>query len=96
MNIAQFNYLEAGLWFLIATVLCLAAAKRGTSNPYFGVLVTTAVTFLVFGISDVIEAHTGAWWRPVGLLALKAICILMLLVLYRRYVLIKRHTNGAT
>jgi hypothetical protein len=32
--------------------------------------------FVVFGVSDVIEAQTGAWWHPWWLFAMKALCVL--------------------
>ena len=34
-----------------------------------------ALAFFAFGISDLIEAETGAWWRPFWLLVLKGGCI---------------------
>jgi len=35
-----------------------------------------SVSFLAFGISDLIELSTGAWWRPPGLLVFKGVCLL--------------------
>jgi hypothetical protein len=35
-----------------------------------------AVSLLFFGVSDLIEVHTGAWWRPWWLFMLKALCLL--------------------
>lgn len=34
-----------------------------------------ASAFLAFGLSDIIESQTGAWWRPWWLLVLKGGCI---------------------
>lgn len=31
---------------------------------------------MAFGVSDIIELQTGAWWRPWWLLLLKAACLL--------------------
>ncbi|MBE7458640.1 MAG: hypothetical protein KJ057_17160 [Phycisphaerae bacterium] len=42
------------------------------------------MTFLAFGASDVVEADTGAWWRPWWLLAWKAACLAVLLTLLIR------------
>lgn len=33
------------------------------------------LAFLAFGISDLVEEGTGAWWRPLWLLLLKSGCI---------------------
>ena len=40
-----------------------------------------AVTFCAFGVSDIVEVETGAWWRPWWLLVWKGLCIVVLLVL---------------
>ena len=36
-----------------------------------------AVAFFGFGISDLIEAQTGAWWEPIWLFFFKAACVLV-------------------
>jgi len=41
--------------------------------------------FLAFSVSDLIESHTGAWWRPIWLLVLKAACIAVFLFGFRHY-----------
>lgn len=80
------NYAEAALWGLIA-VLCAAYALRrsGVARRRSW---QAAAAFLVFGLSDVVEVHTGAWWRPRWLLVWKAACVVVLLALavdaYRR------------
>lgn len=67
------NLAEAILWFAFAaTFVGLAWRGRGRRRRLFSLL---AAAFVVFGISDLIEAQTGAWWRPVWLLVLKAGCI---------------------
>ena len=35
----------------------------------------TAIDLVLFGISDYIEARTGAWWDPVWLLIMNVACI---------------------
>ena len=74
MNIAEiFNYFEAGLWFAIALIVFL---KRNNPNVELKKLaVIVSISFAVFSVSDIIEASTGAWWRPLWLLGLKALCI---------------------
>ena len=39
--------------------------------------------FAVFGLSDVIEAETGAWWHPWWLFVMKALCVLGFLGAWR-------------
>ena len=77
------NLIEAGVWFLLSLVLLaytLRAAKR--IRPTLWLLV---VTLAVFGGSDLVEAHTGAWWKPWWLFVWKAICVTVLLFGFVRY-----------
>lgn len=66
------NYVEAGVWGVIGIACLLPAVKVVWSRRQrwlaFG-------TFIAFGLSDIVEAHTGAWWRPAWLLGWKAVCI---------------------
>jgi hypothetical protein len=71
------NYLEAGLWIVVgiglavrATSLAGGAARR---NCLFA-----AITLLAFGVSDVVETRTGAWWHPWWLLVWKGVCVIVL------------------
>jgi hypothetical protein len=50
-----------------------------------------AFTLAVFGGSDLVEARTGAWWRPWWLFVWKAACVLVLLLGFIRYY---RRTKG--
>jgi hypothetical protein len=73
------NYVEAGVWGVIALVFT-GYALRGR-----GMVRTrcwqAAVAFLAFGLSDVVEVQTGAWWKPWWLLVWKGACILGMLLL---------------
>lgn len=73
------NYIEAALWGVIGVVLFAFAAGRAGEQRRRAAM--AAGTFVLFGASDVIEARTGAWWRPWWLLAWKAACVLLLVVL---------------
>ena len=75
MNIADFNYIESILWFTIALGLLVNSFKIGKLSAYFNICIIAFVAFAIFGISDIIEAQTGAWWRPLGLLVLKVSCV---------------------
>jgi hypothetical protein len=77
------NWIEAGLWLGVSLIL-LGKAIMATGGVR-RVLLILVVAFLVFGISDVIEAQTGAWWRPWWLLLLKGACILALFAGFRQY-----------
>gem|GEM_PF-3089523 len=41
-----------------------------------------SVFLALFGVSDFVEVHTGAWWRPWWLLAWKGDCIFALAGIY--------------
>ncbi len=64
------NVIEAGLWVVVA-IIVLAKWKHKTA----------AIVLVAFGISDLVETQTGAWWKPWWLLAWKALCVIALLVI---------------
>lgn len=74
---AVFNYGEAGLWFTIALVL---AVRLRMKRPWRWLL---PLSFALFGVSDLIEVQTGAWWEPWWLFVLKAGCVLVFLLAFR-------------
>ncbi|MGC4034087.1 MAG: hypothetical protein QM754_20595 [Tepidisphaeraceae bacterium] len=67
------NYVEAGVW---ATMGLVALVKRPNWQA-----VAIGVTLLFFGGSDVVEAHTGAWYDPWWLFAWKAVCVLLIVAI---------------
>ena len=73
------NYLEACLWALIGVVV-LVRAKGSRKKTLVG-----AVFFLLFGMSDIVEARTGAWFRPWWLLLWKGGCLAGILWWARGY-----------
>ena len=70
------NQLEAGFWILIG--LIFAATSVWKSGPIRLRCLEAAIALVLFGCSDLVEAHTGAWWRPWWLLVWKAACVLVL------------------
>lgn len=75
--LSPFNGVEAAWWFLMAVVVRFYwRSCRGLTPRVRDALV---VLLAAFGISDLIEIQTGAWWRPMGLLLLKAVCLIGLL-----------------
>jgi hypothetical protein len=77
------NYIEAGLWISIGIGFAIAAvgAAVGVRRRCW----IAAVTFILFGISDLVESRTGAWYRPMGLLIWKGACVVVLAVLMVLY-----------
>lgn len=57
-------------------------------------MIIASVSFLFFGISDIIEIYTGAWWRPLGLLFLNISCVIGLLLSFYAYRVIKSEHNN--
>lgn len=81
-----FNQCEAALWFLVAAAFAATASRqwaRRTSVPAYHCL--CIVAFALFGVSDVIESHTGAWWTPWWLFVLKSLCVLAFLFCFMAY-----------
>ncbi len=67
------NYIEAALWILMAVVGGVYAVQGvGTARRRWWLV---AAALALFGLSDVVEARTGAWWRPWWLLVWKAACL---------------------
>jgi hypothetical protein len=79
------NYIEAGLWSSIGVGFAIAALRQaGLVRKRCWI---AAITFVLFGISDLVESQTGAWYRPIWLLIWKGVCLLIfawLLVNYFR------------
>jgi hypothetical protein len=77
------NYAEAVLWILVAAVFgVFAIRRRGPARRRCAIAV---VVFFLFGMSDVVEVQTGAWWRPWWLFIWKTLCVLAMLGLLCDY-----------
>ncbi|NES83824.1 MAG: hypothetical protein F6K10_21760, partial [Moorea sp. SIO2B7] len=69
------NYLEAGIWGIFALVFAVNGVKAtniGQKRRGF----IAAIVFLLFGLSDIVEVQTGAWWHPWWLFIWKIICVI--------------------
>lgn len=84
-----FNYLEAGLWFLFSLIFLFKSRNDQINKTTF---IALCITLFFFGISDIIEVQTGAWWKPVGLLLLKAGCVVSMIIFFAKYY-IQKHSN---
>jgi hypothetical protein len=71
------NYFECCLWLAIGIGFAIGALRRAARLN----CVVACAAFLLFGVSDYVEAHTGAWWRPWWLLVWKGGCLLVFLLL---------------
>ena len=85
------NLAEAALWGLMAAYFLLRSCRAsGALRRVFGSL---SIAFFFFGVSDLIEARTGAWWRPLWLLVLKGGCVIVLLAGFRNYYQVKKRAS---
>lgn len=83
-----FNRAEAVVWFLFAA-LCFGKALRSTTKSRRPLLALT-VALVAFGISDLIEARTGAWWQPWWLLVLKGTYLAAIVLGFLSYQRVKK------
>ena len=84
----QANYVEAVLWWLIAAAFAYAWWSRRHKPEQARNRRQAAIafiTFLIFGITDVIEVQTGHWARPWWLFVLKAMCVVSMIYLLIEY-----------
>jgi hypothetical protein len=80
--------IEGCLWVVISIILFFKSFRD--SREVRGTLRVLSSSFFLFGISDYIEARTGAWWSPFWLLLLKGSCIVIFIVGFGRYSKIAR------
>jgi hypothetical protein len=84
MDLARYgNLIEAVVWFILALVLFFYAFRREKRLRL--TLWLLAVVIIAFGVSDLVEARTGAWWKPWWLFVWKALCVITLLLGSWRY-----------
>ena len=77
------NYIEGVFWIVVGIVVLIAGYR---ANPaYRRISFLARVTFMIFGVSDFVEAQTGAWWRPLWLLVWKGSCLIILAWCYWKY-----------
>lgn len=83
------NHIEASLWIVVGLIFAGASAVR--RQPQRRLCLMAAAAFCLFGVTDIIEAKTGAWWEPWWLLVLKGTCIAALLMLLTAYLKQRRN-----
>ena len=84
-----FNLVEGILWIGIGLGFAVALWRGRADNA---LKAAACRLFIAFGISDFVEIHTGAWYKPWWLLAWKAACVCGLLVVL---VLLHRQRKAA-
>lgn len=75
----QFNIFEFFLWQFFAVVSAWYAVRKSRV-----LAMALAFAFMFFGISDLVENQTGAWWTPWWMLLWKGTCLLSLVYLIWR------------
>ncbi len=84
------NYVEAAFWIVIGAVIMAIAVFRHRADRWSWL---SLVAFVVFGISDIVEVSTGAWWCPWWLLMWKIACVLVITALLVRHVKRRRRSE---
>ena len=84
-RLAVFNSLEAVFWMTTGVIVL----RKSRSVPEYQRLGLISFFWLIlFGVSDIFEVFTGAWWRPWPLLLLKVTCVVALtrcVLIYRAH-----------
>jgi hypothetical protein len=75
-ELAIFNSFEALFWMVIGVFVFLKSRFNETNRRLGSI---ASVWFVLFGLSDVWEVFSGAWWRPWPLFVLKAACVIALI-----------------
>ena len=63
---------------IVSLVVLIVAAK--SSRHVKKIAYVAVPTLFLFGVSDIVEVYTRAWWRPFWLLLWKGLCIIVLVV----------------
>ena len=71
------NAFEVVWW--IGCGIVVGVKSLQADPPHHGRGLLSAVTLVLFGLSDVVELQTGAWWRPWWLAVWKGLCINILI-----------------
>ncbi len=77
------NLIECGFWAIFGLLILFGSRRQGASFRRLGRLAATIA--IAFGLSDLVEARTGAWWRPSWLLVWKGLCVAGLVLCFLQY-----------
>lgn len=76
----DFNWVEASVWLAVAACFYIHVLRHRRPLPKLAL--AAGLLFLLFGISDIVETRTGAWWRPWWLGVWKGSCIFGMFMAY--------------
>lgn len=76
------NQVEAVFWIVVGLAFAVPPLLR---RPHPGLCGAAFVTLIAFGLSDLVEVWSGAWWRPWWLPAWKTACVAALARLLQLY-----------
>ena len=82
-SLAVFNIAEALVWIVIALVIAARASFARPGPRQIGFIASAA--FVAFAGTDLIEAKSGVWYRPLWLLAYNAGCVAFIVGCYVKY-----------
>ena len=90
-NLIRYGNLIEG-FFWIAIGVCFIASLLKPARRRFKII--AAANFIVFGCSDFVEFHTGAWWQPTWLLLWKGLCVAVMLLQFVFYLRAKSASSA--
>ena len=77
------NRIEGVFWIVVAAAVLVGGIR--SHGRMRTLAAAAAALFVLFGISDFVEATTGAWWKPWWLLVWKGLCVFSLLACLLAY-----------
>ena len=80
------NLVEGILWIAIGFCFAISLIRPGWRRAKL----LATFNFLVFGLSDFVEVHSGAWWSPWWLPFWKGACVCTMFVQIVHYYRTKR------
>ena len=86
------NLIEGFFWIAIGVCFAVAIMRPGRKRSK----IIAAINFTMFGCSDFMEFHTGAWWQPTWLLLWKGLCIIVMLLQFVFYLRAKSASSTRT
>ena len=75
MFFGVFNFVESVFWMGLGVGLVVYDFMKSKGGMVLKVL---GGVFVVFGVSDIVEVYSGAWWRPWWLLVWKGSCVFVI------------------
>ena len=91
---ADGNRIECVIWAVIALIFLL---RTFSFSDYRRTLCyISAAAFFLFGLSDLVEVQTGAWYTPWWLLVWKVACVIIFTACFAVYLKRKKASENIT